>query len=75
MHQAICPKSHYPLRWSQAFFSTNSFASALALNPVLYFFDTLKNREVEHDADSVRKHYDLIAGYLGLTDPEEILRS
>ncbi len=62
--------THYPLRWSQAFFSTNSFASALALNPVLYFFDTLKNREVEHDADSVRKHYDLITEYLGVTDPD-----
>ena len=66
----MAPLTHYPLRWSRSFFLTNSFASALALNPVLYFFDTLKNRDVEHDVDSARKHYDRIAGYLGVPDPD-----
>lgn len=37
--------SWYPLRWSDAFFSTEPFVAALALNPVLYFVDTLPNRE------------------------------
>jgi phosphoglycerol transferase MdoB-like AlkP superfamily enzyme len=59
--------SYYPLRWSDAFFSTYSFASALSLNPVLFFFDTLKNREVKYDIDKVRKCYDTVAAYLGVT--------
>lgn len=43
--------SYYPLRWSDAYFTTNQFASALALNPVLYFFDTLKNKNSSFDID------------------------
>ncbi|MFN8370233.1 MAG: hypothetical protein U0T83_06370 [Bacteriovoracaceae bacterium] len=34
--------SYYPLRWVDAFFSTNNFLSQIALNPVLYYFDTQK---------------------------------
>ena len=62
--------SHYPLRWSEAFFSGNSFASALALNPVLYFFDTLKNSRSTCDPEAVRARYGLIAGYLGVAEPD-----
>ncbi len=58
--------SYYPLRWSDAFFSTYEFASAVALNPVLYFFDTFKNKDVEYDVIAVKKYYDLIATYLGV---------
>ena len=60
--------SFYPLRWSNAFFTTNSFASALSINPVLFFFDTLKNKDVKYDIDKVKKYYDIMANYLGVTD-------
>jgi phosphoglycerol transferase MdoB-like AlkP superfamily enzyme len=63
--------SYYPLRWSDAFFSTYEFASAIALNPVLYFFDTFKNKDVKYDLATVTKNYDLIASYLGVTHPDE----
>jgi len=62
--------THYPLRWCDAFFSTNTFANALALNPVLYFFDTLKYRDVKYDSAEVRKYYDRVATYLGVPAPD-----
>jgi len=62
--------SHYPLRWSDAFFSTHPFSSALASNPVLFFFDTLKNRGSRYDAEEVRRNYGLLARYLGVDEPD-----
>jgi phosphoglycerol transferase MdoB-like AlkP superfamily enzyme len=62
--------SYYPLRWSDAFFSTHSFASALALNPVLYTYDTFKNRKVEFDVEATRHAYERVAGYLGVEEPD-----
>lgn len=58
--------SYYPLRWSDAFFTTYPFASAAALNPVLYFFDTLKNKDSSFDIDRTRAHYPRMARYLGV---------
>jgi len=63
--------SHYPLRWSEAFFTTHRVCSALALNPVLYFFDTQKSSGEEYDEEEVRKYYDIIASYLGVTKPDQ----
>ena len=34
--------SYYPLRWSDAFTTTHEFAPSVTLNPVLYFFETIK---------------------------------
>lgn len=63
--------SWYPLRWSDAFFSNNAFASAIALNPVLYFYDTMKNREVAFEKDRVETSYDLMADYLGIAPKDK----
>ena len=41
--------SQYILLWSDAFFSRDSFVSALALNPVLYFYDTTTFQESDYD--------------------------
>jgi phosphoglycerol transferase MdoB-like AlkP superfamily enzyme len=62
--------SYYPLRWSDAFFSTHSFASALALNPVLYTYDTFKNRDVDFDIEATRDAYERVAAFLGVDDPD-----
>ncbi len=63
--------SWYPLRWSEAFFSNNAFVSAIALNPALYFYDTLKNREVTYDKEQVAAHYDRIADFLGVAPKDK----
>jgi phosphoglycerol transferase MdoB-like AlkP superfamily enzyme len=62
--------SRYPLRWSEAYFSTNPFVSALAINPVLFFFDTLEYKMTPFDEEAVRKHYDLVANLLGVDNPD-----
>jgi phosphoglycerol transferase MdoB-like AlkP superfamily enzyme len=61
--------SRYPLRWSEAYFSTNPFVSALALNPVLFFFDTLEYKRAHFNEEEVRKHYDLVADFLDVDNP------
>jgi phosphoglycerol transferase MdoB-like AlkP superfamily enzyme len=62
--------SQYPLRWSEAFFSTDGFVSALALNPMHYFFDTLAHRDSDFDLQKVREHYTEMASYLGVEEPD-----
>ena len=62
--------SYYPLRWSDAFFSTHGFVSSVAMNPVLYFFNTLKNKDVNYDIEKVKKYYPEVAAYLGVTNPD-----
>lgn len=61
--------SYYPLRWSDAFFSTHNFAPTVAMNPILYFLNTLKNREVNFDVNKVKEYYPEVAKYLGVNKP------
>ena len=62
--------SWYPLRWSDAFFSNHSFASAVAFNPVLYFYETYKNSAQPYDEEAVRHHYPQLSRYLGVDKPD-----
>jgi phosphoglycerol transferase MdoB-like AlkP superfamily enzyme len=64
----------YPLRWSDAFFSTDAWSPALALNPVLYVADTFKNRETPFDPAAVAALYPEVAHQLGVInrDPGKI---
>ncbi len=62
--------SWYPLRWSEAFASPHAFAPAVTVNPILYFANTLKNREVRYDEAAVREHYAEMARWLGVTHPD-----
>ncbi|HEY0635725.1 MAG TPA: sulfatase-like hydrolase/transferase, partial [Gammaproteobacteria bacterium] len=60
--------SSYPLRWSDAFFSPNAFASSVTLNPLLYFYETVRNGGVDYDEQVVRDHYDVMADFLGVRE-------
>jgi phosphoglycerol transferase MdoB-like AlkP superfamily enzyme len=62
--------SQYPLRWSDAFASGNPFAAAVALNPVLNFFDTLGFKQADFDEKAVREAYPQMAQYLGVSKPD-----
>lgn len=57
---------HYPLRWSQAFFSKNKNINQFSLNPVLYFFDSFKFRSSGYDLVKVKKYTPVINNYLGI---------
>jgi len=63
--------SYYPLRWSDAFFSsTHTFTAYLASNPVMYFYNTLKNTAESYDLEATKKYYPLMAEYLGVDQPD-----
>lgn len=63
--------SWYPLRWSDAFFSTHAFSSQLASNPVIYFSNTLKNAAETYDLEAARQAYPEMVKYLGVQNPDE----
>ena len=58
--------NHYPLRWSEAFFSKNNKVNQFALNPVLYFFDSFAFRSEAVNMDEFKKYYPVIAKKLQL---------
>jgi hypothetical protein len=62
--------SRYPLRWSDAYFTTRAYASDLALNPVLYFAETLAKTPESYDLAAVRAAYPLLSRWLGVADPD-----
>jgi phosphoglycerol transferase MdoB-like AlkP superfamily enzyme len=62
--------SWYPLRWSDAYFSTSTFAADLAHNPVLFFAETLRKKPAAYDLAKVRAAYPLVARYLGVEHPD-----
>ncbi len=61
----------YPLRWSEAFNSPNSFTSNLGLNPILYLFETYSFRNADYNEEEVRKHYSRVANFLGVKNLDE----
>lgn len=64
--------SWYPLRWSDAFFSEHTFVSQVALHPVLYFADTVRNGGgAVYDEDLVRAYYAEMAEWLGVDHPDD----
>ena len=62
--------SWYPLRWSNAFFSTHAFAAAVTVNPTLHFFSTLKNRRLNFDTAAARAAYPRMVDFLGIDSPD-----
>jgi hypothetical protein len=58
--------THYPLRWSEAFFSKNNTINQFALNPVLYFFDSFAFRSEGVNLEKFKTYYPVIAKHLNL---------
>jgi phosphoglycerol transferase MdoB-like AlkP superfamily enzyme len=61
----------YPLRWSEAFAIPDTFASNMALNPILYIADTYQFKTTEYDKEKVLEYYDEVATFLGVTEPNK----
>ncbi|AUC84480.1 sulfatase [Polaribacter sp. ALD11] len=59
--------THYPLRWSEAFFSKKNAVNQFTLNPVLYFFDSFAYRSEGVDMAEFKKYYPVIAKHLNLS--------
>jgi membrane-anchored protein YejM (alkaline phosphatase superfamily) len=62
--------SRYPLRWSDAYFSRDSFIGDLALNPVQYLFESSREEPPRFDVARVRRLYPVMAAYLGVDHPD-----
>src|SRR5436309_4906318 len=62
--------SRYPLRWSDAYFSRDSFVGDLALNPAQYLFESTREEPPRFDVARVRRLYPVIVRYLGLEHPD-----
>jgi len=62
--------SHYPLRWSDAYFSTHPFTAAIAVNPAYQLMETYKNKDVSFDKQVLRDNYGLLTEYLGIDKPD-----
>lgn len=56
----------YPLRWSEAFATPDSFTSNLALNPILYINDTYTFRVSDFEEEKVHKAYPVVSEFLGV---------
>lgn len=64
--------SAYPLRWSDAYFSPEPFAAALALNPCEQLIDTWHYRRAGYDRAAVERHYPQVAAALGVSAPDPV---
>ena len=58
----------YPLRWSEAFATTDAFTSNLSLNPIMYISDTYTFRKAEFEKDKAQEHYEIVANFLGVDE-------
>lgn len=64
--------SQYPLRWSNAYHSTNNFICNLTLNPGMNLFDTARfAKNVSFDREKTQAYYDEVAKFLGVDNPDK----
>lgn len=65
--------SQYPLRWSNAYFTSDSFLTSLALNPIQNLYDTYKFAKIGFgfDKEKTQKYYDEVADFLGVVNKDK----
>lgn len=65
--------SQYPLRWSNAYFTNDSFLTSLALNPIHNLYDTYKFAKIGYgfDKEKTKKYYDDVAEFLGVVNKDK----
>lgn len=62
--------SFFPLRWSNAFFTTEEAVVALGLNPVQSIYDTYGSDSAGFSLDAARKAYPVMADFLLVDKPD-----
>ncbi len=63
--------SQYPLRWSNAYHSTNNFICNLTLNPAVNLFDTYRfAQSKDYSEEAAREYYPEVAKYLQVDKPD-----
>ncbi len=64
--------AHYPLRWSEAFFSAHQKMGHFVVNPLHHFVDTLNFRRPHFDEKLLKKYWPALAHYLGIDEQDYI---
>ncbi len=65
--------NQYPLRWSDAFELGDDYKAQLALNPFESFFNTLRYRHSNYDANKLRAGFPLLSKYFNLNQGNDSL--
>lgn len=65
--------SYFPLRWSDAFRSTNNFTNQMTLNPLMSFLESIDKKKESYDREKVKTHSAVLAEFLSL--PEENVKN
>lgn len=60
----------FPLRWSDAYFANDQEVAALALNPVVYFYDSMTYQTRPWNRELLRQRYQRVADWLGVDEPD-----
>lgn len=60
--------SYFPLRWSDAFGSTNNFTNQLTLNPLMSFLESFDKKKESYDREKVKAHSAILAEFLSLSE-------
>lgn len=63
--------SFFPLRWSNAYFTTQEAVIALGLNPVQSLYDTYGSDSTGFSLDAARRAYPFMARFLLVDQPDE----
>ena len=65
--------SQYPLRWSNAYFTTDNFLTSLAINPLHNLYDTYKfaAQGTGFDTEKTKEYYDVTADFLGVKNKDK----
>ncbi len=65
--------SQYPLRWSNAYFTTDNFLTSLAINPLHNLYDTYKfaAKGSGFDTEKTKEYYDITADFLGVKNKDK----
>jgi len=64
--------SWYPLRWSDAFFSTNHLLGATAVHPLLYFADTLRFKKKTFDEKKYKEYLPQLRSFFGIEEKNSV---
>ena len=64
-------KSFFPLRWSDAYFSTNEAIIALGLNPLQALYDSRLSKSQAFSLQKAQNAYPRMATFLGVDNPDQ----
>jgi phosphoglycerol transferase MdoB-like AlkP superfamily enzyme len=66
--------SYFPLRWSDAYVTTDNFINQLSLNPLPYFLETLSVKDSSYNTSAAKLAFERMKSYLNLPENQPLLQ-